>query len=509
MSNLEQLEELVKTKLKEVLLIVVSNRGPYLIGEEGTKGTTLGKAKGVRPPSGLVTALDPVMRILGGVWVASCPLTPAPSPPGRGERVRGLEEAAYPVRLPVPSEDPRYTLRQVFLSKEEQDGFYYGFANEMLWPLCHIVHVRPTFRCSDWEQYLTVNRLFAEAVLEEIRDREAIVWSQDFHLSLLPRLLKDKRPDLLVGHFWHIPWPNPEAFRICPWKKELLEGLLGADLLGFHIRYHCDNFLKTVAMELEAKVIEEISAVQYQNHTTFVKPFPISIDYQGIQRELQGPEVQAEMGRIQKFFRRPPEFLAVGVDRIDYTKGIEERLQAIERFLEKYPEYQGRFVYLGVGSPSRVRLKAYQRLRQGILDLVERVNRRFRSEGWQPIVFLNEHVSYPRILAYYAVADLALVSSLHDGMNLVAKEFIAAQPDDDPGVLILSCFTGSARELHEALLINPYDREEFADALKKGLEMPKEERTRRMRWLKAWIEEHNIYRWAFSFLKEMAHLRRG
>ncbi|MBI3988619.1 MAG: trehalose-6-phosphate synthase [candidate division NC10 bacterium] len=486
MDSFEGLKDLVHTKLRETLLVVASNREPYihLYGEEGITE--------IRPPSGLVTALDPVMRAVGGVWVAS-----------------NWDLQVEEERVQIPIANPSYTLRRIHLSKAQQDGFYYGFSNEMLWPLCHIVHIRPSFRRADWERYVEVNRLFAEAILEEIEDQNALVWVQDFHLALVPRLLKEARPDLLVGHFWHIPWPNPEAFRICPWKRELLEGLLAADLLGFHIRYHCDNFLKTVGMELEARVIDEVSAVQYQNHTTSVKPFPISIDYQGIKRDLQGPEVKDELGKIQKLFRKRREFLAVGVDRVDYTKGILERIQAIDRFLEKYHEYQGRFVYLGIGSPSRVHLHEYKRLWSDVLDLIETVNWRYRAEQYRPILFRDEHVSYPRILAYYMSADLALVSALHDGMNLVAKEFIVSQPEEDPGILILSQFTGVARELHEAILVNPYDTEVFADTIKTVLEMPKEERERRNRWLQEWIREHDIYWWASSFLNEMVSLKRG
>ncbi len=486
MDGFESLKDLVRTKLRDTLLVVASNREPYihLYGEEGISE--------IRPPSGLVTALDPVMRAVGGVWVAS-----------------NWDLQVEEERVQIPIADPSYTLRRIHLSKAQQDGFYYGFSNEMLWPLCHIVHIRPSFRRTDWEQYVEVNRLFAKTILEEVEGRDALVWVQDFHLALVPRFLKEERPDLLVGHFWHIPWPNPEAFRICPWKREILEGLLGADLLGFHIRYHCDNFLKTVGMELEARVIDEASAVQYQNHTTYVKPFPISIDYREIRRQLEGPEVKDELAKIQKLLRKRPEFLAVGVDRVDYTKGILERIQAIDRFLEKYPEYQGRFVYLGIGSPSRIHLHEYKRLWSNVLDLIETVNWRYRSDQYRPILFRDEHVSYPRILAYFMSADLALVSALHDGMNLVAKEFIASQPEEDPGILILSQFTGAARELHEAVLVNPYDTEVFADTIKMVLEMPKEEKERRNRWLQEWIREHDIYWWAFSFLNEMVSLKRG
>ncbi len=486
----EALARLLADQLRDRLLVVVSNREPF------THVPDSDGVRAVRPASGLTTALHPVMRVARGVWVAA----------GRGEHDRQAANGSGRVR--VPPGDPAYVLRRVWVDKAEWEGYYLGLSNEMFWPLCHIVHVRPTFRPEDWNMYRAVNERFAAAVLEEVRGRRAIVWVQDFHLALLPRLLREARPDLVIGHFWHIPWPNPEAFRICPWNQEILEGLLGADVLGFHIRYHCDNFLKTVGAELEAKLVEEHSAVQFRGRTTLVRPFPISIDYDGIRRDLESPEVAAEAAVLDRLFPVRPQILALGVDRIDYTKGIPDRLQAIDRFLEQHPEYAGRFVYLGIGMPSRTDLPAYQRLWAGIQEQVEAVNARHGTATWQPVRYLTDPIYHPNILAYLARADLCIVSALHDGMNLVAKEFIAAQPDDRPGVLVLSQFTGAARELHGALLVNPYDVTGFAEAIRCAVEMPMEERRERCRRLQLWVREHDIYRWAHAALREMALVRR-
>lgn len=486
----EDLTRLLSEQLQDRLLVVVSNREPFthILNGEGMRA--------VRPASGLTTALNPVMRVARGVWVAA----------GRGEPDR---QAADPSgRIRVPPGEPAYLLRRVWVGKEEWEGYYLGLSNEMFWPLCHIVHVRPAFRPDDWHMYRAVNERFATAVLEEVEGRRALVWVQDFHLALLPKLLREARPDLTIGHFWHIPWPNPEAFRICPWKQEILEGLLGADVLGFHVRYHCDNFLKTVGAELEVKLVEEHSTVQFRGRTTLVRPFPISIDYEGIRRDLESPEVAEEAAVLHRLFPVRPPILAVGVDRIDYTKGIPDRLQAIDRFLHQHPEYHGRFVYLGIGMPSRTDLPIYQRLWAGIREQVDTVNERHGTGTWQPIRYLTEPIYHPNVLAYLARADMCIVSALHDGMNLVAKEFIAAQPPERPGVLILSQFTGAARELRDALLVNPYDVAAFAEAIRRAAEMTLEERRERCSRLQAWIREHDIYRWAHAALREMARVRR-
>jgi trehalose 6-phosphate synthase len=380
-----------------------------------------------------VTAIEPILRACDGVWVAQA----------TGDADHETVDEYGRVR--VPPDHPQYSLRRVWLTEEEENGFYFGFANEGLWPLCHIAHTRPTFRMEDWEHYQTVNRKFAEAVLEEIEQEEnPVVLVQDYHFALVPRLIKEVRPDSRVAIFWHIPWPNPEAFGICPWQGELLDGLLGADLIGFHIQAHCNNFLDTVDRTLECRIEREHFAVTRNSHQTRVRAFPISVATDPPDAPAPAPDLpHMERVRLLEKLGVRASFLGVGVDRVDYTKGIPERFRAIERFLEKYPAYRREFTFVQIGSPSRTHIQRYRDLMQEVTQEADRINRRFQSDEWKPIVFLNRQHSHQEILPYYRAADMCLVTSLHDGMNLVAKEFVSAQ-EDNQGVLILSRFAGAA-----------------------------------------------------------------
>jgi trehalose 6-phosphate synthase len=488
MWNQTSLKALVRSQIGDGSLVVVSNREPYIhILKEG-------RVECMRPASGVVSALDPVLKACNGTWVAH----------GSGSAdTRTVDERG---RVEVPPKEPRYTLRRVWLTKEEEAGYYYGFANEALWPLCHVVYHRPRFREADFRCYQAVNQKFADAVLDEVGSSPAFIFIQDYHLALLPRILKEHRPDLYIAHFWHIPWPNPEVFRICPWRRELLDGLLGNDILGFHIQYHCGNFLETVADELEARIDSELSAVTYRGATTLVRPFPISVDFERIAQDVNSSQVQAEVERIRNNFSINTEFVGVGVDRMDYTKGIPERLMALSHFFDKYPEYRGRFSFIQTGALSRMHLRAYKDLNDRINAGAERVNWRHGSREWTPIVLTRMFTSYEQILALYRMANLCLVTPLHDGMNLVSKEFIAAR-NDEQGVLILSQFTGASRELTDALLINPYHIEATAEVIHQGLEMPKEEQRMRMARLREVVAERNVYRWAAKLISSMVKLR--
>jgi alpha,alpha-trehalose-phosphate synthase [UDP-forming] len=481
----------VQTRLDGGRLFVVSNREPYIHQRNGKS------LEVVVPPSGLVTALEPVLDACDGTWIAH----------GSGDA--DTEVVDTQDRLRVPPDDPRYTLRRVWLSKEEEEGYYYGFANEGLWPLCHIAHTRPIFRAQDWQHYQEVNRKFTAAVLEEIEDTpKPVVLVQDYHFALLPRLIKEKRPDARVAIFWHIPWPNPEGFGICPWQRQLVDGLLGADLIGFHIQSHCNNFLQTVDRVVESRVDWEHFSVLRQNHRTIVRPFPISVDLaedDSIESDSYGVNY-LERSSLLHSLGVEAAFVGVGVDRVDYTKGIPERFRAIERFLEKYPSYRNRFTFVQIGSPSRTHIKRYHDLLAEVEAEAERINWRFQSGKWRPIVFLKRHHSHEEIEGYYRAADLCLVTSLHDGMNLVAKEFLAARRDER-GVLILSQFTGAARELRDALLINPYDTDQTAEAIRVALEMEPEEKQIRVHHMRKIIREHNIYRWAGSLVTELCEVR--
>jgi|SRR5579864_5914676 len=480
----------VRNKLGASRLFVVSNREPYSHVQEGKS------FRAIVPASGLVTALEPVLCACDGTWVAH----------GSGDADR--ETVDPNDRLAVPPDEPRYTLRRVWLTKEEEKGYYYGFANEGLWPLCHVVHARPSFRSSDWECYEDVNRKFAKALTDEMSGTEApVVLVQDYHLALLPRLVKKQRPDARVAIFWHIPWPSSESFGICPWQPELLDGMLGADLVGFHVQSHCTNFLQTVDRTLESRIDWEHFAVNRGGHQTRVKPFPISVrvpdpagtsDADGA-RYIDRASLLRELG-IEALF------LGVGVDRVDYTKGIIERFLAIERLLEKNPVYQGKFTFVQIGAPSRTHIKRYHDFLGEVEAECDRINWRFQSGKWKPIVFLKRHHSHDEILRYYKAADLCMVTSLHDGMNLVAKEFVAARHDEQ-GVLLLSRFTGAARELIDAVIVNPYDIQRTAAAIRFALEMDPEDRTNRMQRMRKLVTEQNIFRWAGSLIGDLCNVR--
>jgi trehalose 6-phosphate synthase len=487
----ERLAVHVRSKLNHSRLFVVSNREPYMHSREGKSFKVL------IPASGLVTALEPILRACDGTWIAH----------GSGDADR--ETVDQNNRLLVPPEEPKYTLRRVWLSKEEEEGYYYGFANEGLWPLCHIAHTRPLFRSLDWQHYEQVNKKFAKAVLEEMAGtKQPALLIQDYHFALLPKLIKKERPDARVAIFWHIPWPNPEAFGICPWQRELLDGLLGADLVGFHIQSHCDNFLETVNRALESRVEREQFAVNREGHLTAVKPFPISVapNTESSQPPQDWRLVSAEREAVLKELGVDALYLGVGVDRVDYTKGILERFLAVERFLERYPHYQGKFTLIQVGAPSRTHIRRYHDFLAEVEGEAERINWRFRTNGWKPIVFRKRHHSHEEITRFYRAADLCLVTSLHDGMNLVAKEFVSSR-NDESGVLMLSRFTGASRELRDALVVNPYDTEEMSEAIHSGLEMDSKERRARMQRMRETVKEQNIYRWAGTLIAELCQVR--
>jgi trehalose-6-phosphate synthase len=491
----ERLRISMQGKLNGSRLFAVSNREPY---EHSRQGNSIVWSV---PPSGLVTALEPVLRASDGTWIAQAT--------GGADR----ETADDRGRLRVPPDHPQYTLRRVWLSKEEEAGFYLGFANEGIWPLCHIAHTRPVFRSVDWEQYRAVNRKFAAVLLDEMSgENEPIVLVQDYHFALLPRMIKERRPDARVAIFWHIPWPNPEAFGICPWQRELLDGMLGADLIGFHIQAHCNNFLETVDRTLESRIDWEHFAVNRHDRLTTVRPFPISVAFNGNGNgngaSAAGDASAAERAALFRELGGKPEFLGLGVDRVDYTKGIPERLRGVERLFDLYPAYREKFTFIQIGAPSRTHIKRYQDLLTEVEEEGERINRRFRTGAWRPIVFLNRHHSHAEIQPYYREADVCLVTSLHDGMNLVAKEYIAARPDGQ-GALILSRFTGASHELADALVVNPYDTDELAQAIHTALTMPPEERKARMQRMRAVVQENNVYRWAGNLIGELAAIRLG
>jgi alpha,alpha-trehalose-phosphate synthase [UDP-forming] len=478
-------------------LFVVSNREPYIHTKRGNE------VECIVPPSGLVTAIEPILRTCNGTWVAYG---------------SGSEDPAFVDdhdHLRVPPDDPRYTLRRVWLSGEEESHYYDGFANEGLWPLCHIAHTRPVFRAADWSYYQEVNEKFGNVLDEEMRLTEnPVVFVQDYHFALLPRIIKNRRPHARVAIFWHIPWPNPEAFSICPWQAQLLDGLLGADLIGFHVQSHCNNFLDTVDRVLEARSDREHFSVSRNGHLTLVRPYPISVAWdEGINGAERGAETGAGEARVDGDSRALRRELGVegtqlilGVDRLDYTKGIVERFLALESLFEEHAYLLEKVVLVQIAAPSRTHIPSYAQLRKQVEECAARINRRFSTEHWKPINLIEKNISHEELNRYYRAAEVCLVTSLHDGMNLVAKEYLVSRSDND-GVLILSSFAGAAHELPDALIINPYDIQQVGEAIRTALEMNPEERRQRMIRMRTQIKEHNVYRWAATVLTDLCNVR--
>lgn len=485
----ERLKQTLNRDLHGEKIVILANREPYVHNRAGD-----GRIEVQHPASGLVTALEPIMRACSGVWVAH----------GSGTADRDTVDHHDHVR--VPPDEESYHIRRVWLSDEELQGYYNGVSNEGLWPLCHMAHARPIFRADDWRQYRAVNQKFADAVCSEVDSKDPIILVQDYHFALAPAMIRKRLPAATVIVFWHIPWPNAEQMGICPWRNELLRGLLGSSILGFHTQLHCNNFLDSVDRYLETRIDQEHRAVVMQGHRTLVRPYPISLEWpvHWVENAPSIEECRAQVWRDLGL--KPNALLGVGVDRLDYTKGIEERLLAVEVLLERYPEYRGRFTFAQLAAPSRTKIDRYQQLNETVEHLTERINQRFGTRDYKPIVLFRSHHEPPEVFRFYRAADLCYVSSLHDGMNLVAKEFVAARTDLQ-GVLLLSEFTGAARELTEALIVNPYDLVGSSDALASALSMPSGEQQDRMRSMRSLLVQFNVYRWAGTMLVDAARLR--
>jgi trehalose 6-phosphate synthase len=440
----------------------------------------------------MATALHPIMMASGGTWVAH----------GSGTADREVVDGNDCVM--VPPENPGYKLRRVWLEPELEKGFYYGLSNEGLWPLCHITFTRPEFRPDDWRDYREANRIFAEAVLQEAQGERAFVFIQDYHFCLLPRMLREMSGGRIVcAHFWHIPWPNREVFRAFPWGEELLDGLLGNNLMAFHIHYHCQNFLDTVDRSIEARVDTDRREITRSGHVTQVRPFPISIDFENDNRLAQSPEVKAAMVR---WHERLPGLrgrkLGASIERLDYSKGIPQRLHGIEHFFANHVEWRGKVCFVQIAVPSRDHLASYQAEELAVDQAVARINERFGTPDWQPVYLLKEHHGGTDMIALHRLSDFFMVNSLHDGMNLVAKEFLASR-SDERGVLILSVFTGASRELNHAIGVNPYAIEEVSNAIESALLMSPRRQKRRMRLMREQVAHQNVYRWAGRLLMTM------
>ncbi len=485
----ERLKQTLSRHLHGEKIVILANREPYI-----HQRTPDGHIEVQHPASGLVTALEPVMRACSGVWVAH----------GSGNADRETVDRNDHVRVPPLEES--YHIRRVWLTEEEQQGYYYGFSNEGLWPLCHAADARPIFRAEDWRQYCVVNQAFADAVCSEVDSDDPIILVQDYHFALAPAMIRKRLPAATVIMFWHIPWPNAERMGICPWRNRLLDGLLGSSILGFHTQLHCNNFLDSVDRYLETRIDREQNAVVMRGHRTLIRPYPIALEWP-VRWVDAAPSREDCRLQIRRDLGLPSDaLLGVGVDRLDYTKGVEERLLAVERLLERHPEFRGRFSFVQLAAPSRTKIERYQTLNDAVEALAARINQRFGAGDYRPIILLRSHHEPAEVYRYYRAADVCYVSSLHDGMNLVAKEFVAARTDLK-GVLVLSEFTGAARELTEALIVNPYDLEASSEALSMALKMPAEEQEDRMRSMRSLLAQFNVYRWAGKMLVDAARLR--
>ncbi len=485
----QMLRSVLADELPDAQVIVVSNREPY-IHNLSPEGVEL-----VVPASGLVSALEPITRACAGTWIAY----------GGGTADRLTVDKDD--RIAVPPDNPSYTLRRVWLSEEEHEGYYLGFANEGLWPLCHIAFTRPLFRASDWETYEAVNRKFADTVVAEARNERPIVLVQDYHFALLPRMIRERLPEAIVITFWHIPWPNSEVFSICPWREKILDGLLGSSIIGFHTRFHCSNFVESVDRFLESRIEREDSAISYGGETSLVHAYPISIAWPpDLLAKL--PPVEECRARVRRRFGLADDVkLCVGVERLDYTKGILDRFQALDALFSQHPEWIGKLVFLQIAAPSRGSLPAYRALHDECEALAGELNQRYGRDGYRPVEMVAQHHTQAEVYEIYRAADICMVTSLHDGMNLVAKEFVAAR-DDERGVLLLSTFAGASKELLEALIVNPYDAAMMGEALLQALTMPGQEQAERMRRMREVVRDNDVYRWAGSMLLDAARLRK-
>ncbi|CAN5743725.1 N/A [soil metagenome] len=461
--------------------VVVSNREPY----EHFWDEAADEIDVRRPTGGLVAALDPLMQAVGGRWIAW----------GSGDRDEATVDDNDSVA--VPPEEPAYTLKRLWLDQQDVHQYYFGYSNQFLWPLCHLRPALTRTRVKYWERYVEVNQRFADAVTTTAAASSldsAAVWTQDYHLALTPRMIRERRPDLTLAHFWHIPFPPLEIFRVASDGPELLRGLLANDLVGFHLPLFCDNFLRcTESILPDATIDWDARSAELDGHTSYVRAFPISIDVEAFRDAAGSADAAGRIERMRARYAPGDMMLGLGVDRIDYSKGLEEKLKTLDIFFDTYPQFRERFTFVQIAVPSRTGIDTYDWLNEKLERMVWSINDRYGSGSWRPVHLLKESFPAERLAHYYRAADVCIVNSLQDGMNLVAKEFIACQIDDPGGVLVLSKFAGAVEELDGVLEVNPYDPERAAAALRDALLMPADERRERMQRLQQSLR--SIYDW--------------
>lgn len=484
------MEPLFREAFPKERFVVVSNREPY----EHRWAEDVGDIEVKRPAGGLTSALDPLLQGVGGVWIAW----------GGGDADAVVVDAQDRVR--VPPEAPRYTLRRLWLDQRDIHGYYLGYSNQFLWPLCHLRPGLTRVRARYWERYRRVNRRFADAVLDEARGVEAAVWFHDYHLALAPRFVRSRRPDLSLAHFWHIPWPPLEIFRVTPQARDLLDGLLANDLVGFHLPSYANHFLHCAAEALGAAVDWRERTAAYEGHVCSVGAFPISTDVDAFREAAASPEAAAQAQRLRGRYVIGDGQLGIGVDRMDYSKGLPEKLKALDLLWERYPEFRERFTFVQVAVPTRTDIEAYDELTNKVERLVWEMNDRYGTRRWRPVHLIKRSLSTGRLAALYRAADLCIVGSLQDGMNLVAKEFAASQVAE-PGVLLLSSFTGAAEVMDGFVEVNPYDPEAFAQQIRDALTMSHEERRARVARMLGSLR--TIYDWMADIFRVWGAIRRG
>jgi trehalose 6-phosphate synthase len=468
-------------------IIVLGNREPYSHERQPD-----GRIAVRHTASGLVHAVEPLLAACGGVWVAH----------GSASADRFVVDESNGVS--VPPEQPAYRLRRVWLSEEEYAGYYYGFANEALWPLCHRVFVKPVFRATDLDAYWIANARFADAVVEEAATASPIVLVQDYHFALAPAMIRQQLPGSTISTFWHVPWPDWQTFSVCPWGAQLLDGLLGSCIVGFQTAADRDNFAETVSRVLQLTVDRDSMTIAYAGRRVALRVYPASIPWPA---QVDAPAVAACRKSVREALALGENVrLAVGVDRLDYTKGIEEKFLAVEELLIHYPEHRNRFTLVQLAEPSRPGLNAYAELQRRVRATAERINGRFGSDECCPILLLEGHHSQADVTRYLRAADLCYVGSLADGMNLVGKEFVRAR-SDELGVLVLSAFAGAARQLTDAVLVNPFDPTGAAGALAVALQMDADEQRARMRRMRRSVAAFDAHRWAAAVLEDAIHAR--
>lgn len=479
----EKLKAFFEENIPDKNLIIVSNREPYVHKKIGSN------IKIEKPAGGLTAAVNEILKAIGGTWVAW----------GSGTGDRDSVDKKSCIR--VPPNNPSYTLKRVWLDPKEIDNYYHGYSNQVLWPLCHIALDRVYFRKKYWDDYKKANSVFANAILEEA-DESSVIWIHDYHLCLVPKVLRRRKPKLTLAHFWHIPWPNYSVFRICPQYGEILEALLNNDLIGFQLPLFIRNFMDCVKESLEGANIDyQNSTISYKGHKTKLGAFPISVDYEKFNSLALSSKTVNTMQTLKQRYNLPQKYIGIGVDRLEYTKALIKRLQAIDLFFDRYPKFRSKFTFIQIAVPTRMK-EPYVSYKARVEGLIRKINKKYSLENWNPIIYRDIKAEHADLAVYYRMADVAIISSVYDGMNLVAKEFVASQIDRK-GVLLLSEFAGAAEELEGAILVNPYDIEEFSDCIKKALELPVKEKTCRMKTLQRQVKEKDIYRWISDVLSEI------